>query len=89
MLAQQGIPPCIPPRCYRKKPVHYSKRVYRKRQEIENLFVPTEGLAAAAHFNPLRPLRPHLPFCHPPLLVMRPDPRDRADIGTVHIPNLS
>ncbi len=40
MLTQQGIPPCIPPRCYRKKPVHYSKRVYRKRQEIENLYCP-------------------------------------------------
>ncbi len=27
MLAQQGIPPCIPPRRCRKKPVHYSKRL--------------------------------------------------------------
>ena len=30
MLAQQGIPLCIPPRRCRKKPVHYSKRLYRK-----------------------------------------------------------
>ncbi len=34
MLAQQGIPPR---RC-RKKPVHYSKRFYRKRHKIENIF---------------------------------------------------
>ncbi len=39
---------------------------------------PTEG--PAAHCNPLRPLYPRLPLCHPPgrhcpLLVMRPDPR--------------
>ncbi len=38
MLVQQGIPPCIPPRRCRKKPVHYSKRSYRKRHKIENLF---------------------------------------------------
>ena len=34
MLFQQGIPPR---RC-RKKPVHYSKRFYRKRHKVENLF---------------------------------------------------
>ncbi len=34
MLAQKGIPPR---RC-RKKPVHYSKRLYRKGHKIENLF---------------------------------------------------
>ena len=38
MLSQQGIPPCIPPRRCRKKPVHYSKRLYRKRHKTENLF---------------------------------------------------
>ncbi len=38
MLAQQGIPPCIPPRRYRKKPVHYSKRLDGRRHKIENLF---------------------------------------------------
>ena len=38
MLAQQGIPPCIPPRRCRKKPVHYSKRLYCKRHKTENLF---------------------------------------------------
>ncbi len=38
MLVQQGIPSCIPPRRCRKKPVHYSKRVYRKRHKIETLF---------------------------------------------------
>ena len=38
MLAQQGIPPCIPPRRCRKKPVHYSKSFYRKGHKIENLF---------------------------------------------------
>ena len=38
MLSQQGITPCIPPRHCRKKPVHYSKRMDRKRHKIENLF---------------------------------------------------
>ncbi len=38
MLSQQGITPCIPPRRCRKKPVHYSKRLYRKRHKIETLF---------------------------------------------------
>ena len=38
MLSQQGIPPCIPPRRCRKKPVHYSKRLDRKGHKIENLF---------------------------------------------------
>ncbi len=38
MLSQQGILPCIPPRRCRKKPVRYSKRLYRKRHKIENLF---------------------------------------------------
>ncbi len=38
MLSQQGITPCILPRRCRKKPVHYSKRVDRKRHKIENLF---------------------------------------------------
>ena len=34
MLSQQGI---TPRRC-RKKPLHYSKRLYRKGHKIENLF---------------------------------------------------
>ncbi len=34
MLSQQGIPP----RRSRKKPVHYNKRLYRKRHKIETLF---------------------------------------------------
>ena len=34
MLSQQGIPP----RCCCKKPVHYSKKLYRKGHKIENLF---------------------------------------------------
>ena len=38
MLSQQGIPPCIPPRRCRKKPVHYSKGLDRKGHKIENLF---------------------------------------------------
>ena len=38
MLSQQGISPCIPPRRCCKKPVHYSKRLYRKGHKIENLF---------------------------------------------------
>ncbi len=38
MLAQQGIPPCIPPRRCRRKPVHYSKRLDHKGHKIETLF---------------------------------------------------
>ncbi len=38
MLAQQGIPPCIPPRRCCKKPVHYSKRLDCKGHKIETLF---------------------------------------------------
>ena len=38
MLTQQGIPPCILPRRCRKKPVHYSKRLDRRRHKIETLF---------------------------------------------------
>ncbi len=38
MLSQQGITPCIPPRRCHKKPGYYSKRLYRKRHKIENLF---------------------------------------------------
>ena len=38
MLSLQVIPPCIPLRRCRKKPVHYSKRLYRKGYKIENLF---------------------------------------------------
>ena len=38
MLAQQGITPYIPPRHRHKKPVHYSKGLYRRRHKIETLF---------------------------------------------------
>ncbi len=38
MLAQQGIPPCIPPRRCRKQPVHDHKRLDRGRHKIETLF---------------------------------------------------
>ncbi len=38
MLAQQSIPPCILPRCCRKKPVHCSKRLDRKGHKIETFF---------------------------------------------------
>ena len=43
MLSQQGIPPCIPPRRCRKKPVHYSKRLDRKGHKIETLFSRQKG----------------------------------------------
>ena len=43
MLSQQGITPCIPPRRCRKKPVHYSKRLDRKRHKIETLFSRQKG----------------------------------------------
>ena len=33
MLSQQGITPSILPRRCRKKPAHYSKRLYRKGQK--------------------------------------------------------
>ncbi len=38
MLAQQGIPLCITPRRCRKKPMHYSKRLDRRRHKSETLF---------------------------------------------------
>ncbi len=38
MLFQQGITPCITPRHCHKKPVHYSKKLYRMRHKIENPF---------------------------------------------------
>ena len=38
MLSQQGIPPCIPPRRCRKKPVHYSKGLDRKGQKSRIFF---------------------------------------------------
>ena len=83
MLSQQGIPPR---RC-RKKPVHYSKRLYRKGHKIENLYFPTEELAA--HCSPLRPLHPRLLLCHPlgrhcHLLVISPDPLSREGAPREH-----
>ena len=73
MLSQQGTPPR---RC-RKKPVHYSKRLDRKRHKIETLF------SRQKDWRPIATCYdgcPRLPFCHPPgrhwpLLVTRPDPR--------------
>ena len=88
MLSQQGIPPCIPPRRCRKKLVYYSKRVYRKRHKVENLF-PTEGLAA--HCNPRYDgcayvFRSAILLArHCPLLVMSPDPK--GPLRTPHWPN--
>ena len=38
MLVRQGITPYILPRHCRKKPVHYSKRLDRRRHKIETLF---------------------------------------------------
>ncbi len=78
LLAQQGIPPCIPPRHCRKKPVHYNnKRLDRRRHKIETLFSRQKDWRPIA--TRYRRLRPPLPFCHPPgrhwpLLVMSPDP---------------
>ncbi len=43
MLVQQSIPPCIPPRRCRKKPVHYSKRLDRKGHTIETPFPRPKG----------------------------------------------
>ncbi len=38
MLAQQGIPPCIPPRRCRKKPVHDHKKLDRRHHKIKTPF---------------------------------------------------
>ena len=38
MLREQGITPCIPPRRNRNKRVPYSKRLYKMRHKVENLF---------------------------------------------------
>ena len=43
MLSQQGSMPCIPPRRCRKKPVHYSRRLDRKRHKMETLFSRQKG----------------------------------------------
>ncbi len=80
MLAQQGIPPCIPLRHCRKKPVHYSKRLDRKGHKIENLFSRQKDWRPASRYDRC----PRLPFCHPPgrhcpLLVMSPDPMDTLE----------
>ena len=64
MLSLQGITPCITPRRCRKKPAYYSKRLYRKHHTVENLFSQLKDWRRIS--NPLRPLRPHLPFYHPP-----------------------
>ena len=46
MLSQQGIPPCIPPRRCRKKPVHCSNEVVSQASQNQESLFPTEGLAA-------------------------------------------
>lgn len=83
MLAQQRISPCIPPRRSPRKAVHHSKGLYRMRHNIENLFIPTEWLAA--HCKTLMiavfPFS-SFPVCHPPghhcpLPVMSLDPEEQ------------
>lgn len=37
-LGEQGIVPCIPPRCHRQQTRPYSKRSYRQRHVVENFF---------------------------------------------------
>ena len=63
MLAQQGIPPR---RC-RKKPVHYSKRLYRKRHKIENLFSLLKDWRRIAAATTAAPTSSVLPSSWPPL----------------------
>ena len=38
MLLEQGITPCIPSRRNRNKRVPHSKRLYKMRHKVENLF---------------------------------------------------
>ena len=38
LLLEQGITPCIPSRRNRNKKVPYSKRLYKMRHKVENLF---------------------------------------------------
>ena len=77
MLSQQGIPPCITPRCFRKEPVHDHKRLDRRRHTIETLFSRLKDWRPIATRYNRRP-GSRLPLCHSPgrhwpLLVMRPD----------------
>ncbi len=86
MLAQQGITPSILPRRCRKKPVHYSKRLYRKGHK-SRLSFPDKGTGGP--LQPATTLRPRLPFCHPlgrhcPLLVTSPDPSAATHLEAIH-----
>ena len=38
MVMEQGITPCIPSRRNRNKRIPYSKRLYKMRHKVENLF---------------------------------------------------
>ena len=38
LLLEQGITPCIPPRRNRNKKVLYSKKLYKMRHKVEDLF---------------------------------------------------
>ena len=67
MLSQQGIPPCIPPRRCRKKPVHYSKRLNRKGHKIENLFSRLKDWRRIATCYDAAPTSSVLPSSWPPL----------------------
>lgn len=51
-LEQKGIKPCIPGRKSRSMPVQYDKRRYKRRNRIEIMFGPPQGLAPRR--NPLR-----------------------------------
>ncbi len=77
MLAQQGIPPCIPPRRCRKKPVHYSKRLDRKGHTIETLFSRLKDWRpiATRYDGCAHVFRSATPGRHCSLLAMSPDPR--------------
>ncbi len=67
MLAQQGITPCIPPRRCRKKPVHYSKRLYPKGHKIENLFSRPKDWRRIASRYDAAPTPSVLPSSWPPV----------------------
>ncbi len=79
MLSQEGIPPCIPLRRCRKKPVHYSKRLYRKGHKIENLFSrQKDWRRIATRYDRCAHAFRSAILLACPLLVMSPDPRALA-----------
>ncbi len=64
MLAQQGIPPCIPPRRCRKKQSITARGWIARGRKIENIFSrQKDWWPIAARYDRWRP---GLPFCHPP-----------------------